>query len=204
MRSLCARAHAAAVAVVTAVAVAVVASVRLLTLPPSAGRACARRGRNVGLVAVFAAAVLSGSLAVAVSWGPNPSRPVALESILGNLNVPFSQPSIGLSMSKAREDIDPGSLSGLLAAAQGKDGTFGSDGESTATLSGGRTTELGEESAVDELASMQEKMAKANRQRSKFSSSHKAAAERSSLGKTIAQYFTTVRSIKDDQGTFLG
>lgn len=71
-------------------------------------------------------------------------------------------------------------------------------------LSGGRTTELGEESAVDELAAMQEKMAKANRQRAKFSSSHKEAAERSSLGKTIAQYFTTVRSIKDDQGTFLG
>ncbi len=25
-----------------------------------------------------------------------------------------------------------------------------------------------------------------------------------SLGSTIAQYFTTVRSVKDDQGTFLG
>jgi hypothetical protein len=27
---------------------------------------------------------------------------------------------------------------------------------------------------------------------------------RASLGQTIAKYFTTVRSVKDDQGTFLG
>jgi hypothetical protein len=32
---------------------------------------------------VGAAALLCVSLAVAVSWGPNPSRPVALDSILG-------------------------------------------------------------------------------------------------------------------------
>jgi len=171
---------------------------------PSPLRTRVWRGRHVGLVAVAAAALLCASLAVAVSWGPNPSRPVALESILGNLNMPFSQPSIGLSMTKAREDIDPGSLSGLLAAAQGKDDAFGSDGDSTATLSGGRTTQLGEESAVDELASIQQKMAKANRPSARAASSHKAAAERTSLGKTIAQYFTTVRSVKDDQGTFLG
>ncbi len=31
-----------------------------------------------------------------------------------------------------------------------------------------------------------------------------APALRASLGETIAKYFTTVRSVKDDQGTFLG
>ena len=160
--------------------------------------------RHFGLVAAASAALLCVSLAVAVSWGPNPSRPVALESILGNLNLPFSQPSIGLSMSKAREDIDPGSLSGLLAAAQGHGDTFSSNGDSTADLSGGRTQQLGEESAVDELAAMQQNMVKAHKQAATHASLHKVKAEKESLGKTIAQYFTTVRSIKDDQGTFLG
>jgi hypothetical protein len=158
--------------------------------------------RHVGFVAVSAAALLCISLAVAVSWGPNPSRPVALESILGNLNTPFSEPSIGLSMQRARTDLDPGSLQGLLAAAQGKDDTFSSDGDSTADLSGGRTQQLGEESAVDELAAIQQRMS--NTKVAKATAAPKNKQEKQALGKTIAQYFTTVRSIKDDQGTFLG
>ena len=161
------------------------------------------RSRTVGLAAVSAAALLCVCLAVAVSWGPNPSRPVALESILGNLNTPFSEPSIGLSMKRARTDLDPGSLQGLLAAAQGKDDSFSSDGDSSADLSGGRTTQLGEESAVDELAAIQQRMT--NTKVAKSAAEHpKTKQEKQALGKTIAQYFTTVRSIKDDQGTFLG
>ena len=133
----------------------------------------------------------------------NHSRAVALESILGNLNTPFAEPSIGLSMKRARTDIDPGSLSGLLAAAQGKQTSFGIDGNPLQDISRGRVTQLGQESAIDELASLQAKTM-TNRVARAGTSSKQQAAEQKSLGKVIAKYFTTVRSIKDDQGTFLG
>ena len=153
---------------------------------------------------VATAAVVCAALAVAVTSGPAPSRPLALESILGHLNEPFAEPNIGLSMKRARTDIDPGSLTGLLAAAQGKDATFSSDGSANADLSSGRVTQLGQESAIDELAALQQKtmtnkVAAGSRRRGP-----KTRAVEHSLGKTIAQYFTTVRSVKDDQGTFLG
>ena len=153
---------------------------------------------------VATAAVVCAALAVAVTSGPAPSRPVALESILGHLNEPFAEPNIGLSMKRARTDIDPGSLTGLLAAAQGKDATFSSDGSANADLSSGRVTQLGQESAIDELAALQQKTMTNKVAAGSRSRGLKTRAVEHSLGKTIAQYFTTVRSVKDDQGTFLG
>lgn len=153
---------------------------------------------------VATAAVVCAALAVAVTSGPAPSRPVALESILGHLNEPFAEPNIGLSMKRARTDIDPGSLTGLLAAAQGKDATFSSDGSANADLSSGRVTQLGQESAIDELAALQQKTMTNKVAAGSRSRGPKTRAVEHSLGKTIAQYFTTVRSVKDDQGTFLG
>ena len=166
----------------------------------------ARHGapRNLGRVMVATAAVVCAALAVAVTSGPAPSRPVALESILGHLNEPFAEPNIGLSMKRARTDIDPGSLTGLLAAAQGKDATFSSDGSANADLSSGRVTQLGQESAIDELAALQQKTMTNKVAAGSRSRGPKTRAVEHSLGKTIAQYFTTVRSVKDDQGTFLG
>ena len=153
---------------------------------------------------VATAAVVCAALAVAVTSGPAPSRPLALESILGHLNEPFAEPNIGLSMKRARTDIDPGSLTGLLAAAQGKDATFSSDGSANADLSSGRVTQLGQESAIDELAALQQKTMTNKVAAGSRSGGPKTRAVEHSLGKTIAQYFTTVRSVKDDQGTFLG
>ena len=153
---------------------------------------------------VATAAVVCAALAVAVTSGPAPSRPVALESILGHLNEPFAEPNIGLSMKRARTDIDPGSLTGLLAAAQGKDATFSSDGSANADLSSGRVTQLGQESAIDELAALQQKTMTNKVAAGSRSGGPKTRAVEHSLGKTIAQFFTTVRSVKDDQGTFLG
>lgn len=153
---------------------------------------------------VATAAVVCAALAVAVTSGPAPSRPLALESILGHLNEPFAEPNIGLSMKRARTDIDPGSLTGLLAAAQGKDATFSSDGSANADLSSGRVTQLGQESAIDELAALQQKTMTNKVAAGSRSRGPKTRAVEHSLGKTIAQYFTTVRSVKDDQGTFLG
>ena len=167
----------------------------------------ARHGapRNLGRVMVATAAVVCAALAVAVTSGPAPSRPLALESILGHLNEPFAEPNIGLSMKRARTDIDPGSLTGLLAAAQGKDATFSSDGSANnAALSSGRVTQLGQESAIDALAALQQKTMTNKVAAGSRSRGPKTRAVEHSLGKTIAQYFTTVRSVKDDQGTFLG
>ena len=107
-------------------------------------------------------------------------------------------------MKRARTDIDPGSLTGLLAAAQGKDATFSSDGSANADLSSGRVTQLGQESAIDELAALQQKTMTNKVAAGSRSRGPKTRAVEHSLGKTIAQYFTTVRSVKDDQGTFLG
>lgn len=177
------------------------------TVGGSEGRSpAARHGapRNLGRVMVATAAVVCAALAVAVTSGPAPSRPVALESILGHLNEPFAEPNIGLSMKRARTDIDPGSLTGLLAAAQGKDATFSSDGSANADLSSGRVTQLGQESAIDELAALQQKTMTNKVAAGSRSRGPKTRAVEHSLGKTIAQYFTTVRSVKDDQGTFLG
>ena len=167
----------------------------------------ARHGapRNLGRVMVATAAVVCAALAVAVAeQGPASSRPVAMESILGHLNEPFAEPNIGLSMKRARTDIDPGSLTGLLAAAQGKDATFSSDGSANADLSSGRVTQLGQESAIDELAALQHKTMTNKVAAGSRSRGPKTRAVEHSLGKTIARYFTTVRSVKDDQGTFLG
>ena len=168
----------------------------------------ARHGapRNLGRVMVATAAVVCAALAVAVAeQGPASSRPVAMESILGHLNEPFAEPNIGLSMKRARTDIDPGSLTGLLAAAQGKDATFSSDGSANnAALSSGRVTQLGQESAIDALAALQQKTMTNKVAAGSRSRGPKTRAVEHSLGKTIAQFFTTVRSVKDDQGTFLG
>lgn len=60
---------------------------------------------------------------------------------------------------------------------------------------------MGTETEQDELEQLQEQT---TTQKDRRQSDAQAPALRNALGETIAKYFTTVRSVKDDQGTFLG
>eukprot|EP00284_Hemiselmis_tepida_P005719 CAMPEP_0174930464 /NCGR_PEP_ID=MMETSP1355-20121228/31179_1 /TAXON_ID=464990 /ORGANISM="Hemiselmis tepida, Strain CCMP443" /LENGTH=154 /DNA_ID=CAMNT_0016176763 /DNA_START=16 /DNA_END=480 /DNA_ORIENTATION=- len=97
-----------------------------------------------------------------------------------------------VTASGARTDLDPGSLRGLEAAAGGE-GYMG--------FGGGATSRLGQETEAGELEQLQEKE---TTQKDRRKADEEAPALRRSLGSTIAKYFSTVRKVKDDQGTFLG
>mmetsp|Transcript_33951 Transcript_33951/g.52909 ORF Transcript_33951/g.52909 Transcript_33951/m.52909 type:complete len:163 (+) Transcript_33951:21-509(+) len=153
-------------------------------------RSAVHQRRYVGVAALAASAALLGCLALGLSHSSKAAPSTLMTQALSAL--PFFKPSVHAGMShRARMDLDPGSLNGLLAAANGED-MYGD---------ASRTTKLGDETAADELASLQERE---TTQSDVKSYDETTPSLKQSLGKTIAQYFTTVRSVKDDQGTFLG
>ena len=160
-------------------------------------RVCARAlngcgGRYAGVAALAGAALLCCALALVVSDAS--PVPTMLGSRSGQSWLPIGAPKTVDLKSRPREDLDPGSLAGLLQAASGS-------GTGHDALSAGRTTRLGEETEGEELAQLQ---GSTTTQADIKKSDSEAPSIRQSIGRTIAKYFTTVRSIKDDQGTFLG
>mmetsp|Transcript_474 Transcript_474/g.994 ORF Transcript_474/g.994 Transcript_474/m.994 type:complete len:159 (-) Transcript_474:189-665(-) len=140
-----------------------------------AKRPSMKAGRKVAIAGIALAAIGIVALAgVLMSTGRGPSDTKLLTA------------------SGASTDLDPGSLRGLEEAAGGND---------YMGLAGGATARLGQETEAGELEQLQEKE---TTQSDRRKSDQEAPALRSSLGKAIAKYFTTVRSVKDDQGTFLG
>eukprot|EP00961_Rhodomonas_salina_P211034 2850012-Rhodomonas_salina.1 len=164
--------------------------------------------RYVGVAALAATAVLLGTLALVISNSTDQPGGSLLQAL------PFidQQPVSSLS-NRARTDLDPGSLAGLMQAAEGS----GLGGDS-------RTTKLGMETEGDELAQLQAQETTQDDRKESDETAPKirsgscvrecfftplvltseSRGTRSAIGRTIAKYFTTVRSVKDDQGTFLG
>ena len=134
------------------------------------------------------------ALAVSISSTSEPSpTPDALESIFDLTSSLRKRP---------RTDIDPGSLRGLVQAAestQSGKSRWGNDarGASRRRLWGRH----GMKHVNGPALSLQQRETTQRRIERNLRAAHTL---KRSLGSTIAQYFTTVRSVKDDQGTFLG
>eukprot|EP00286_Rhodomonas_abbreviata_P023455 CAMPEP_0181308344 /NCGR_PEP_ID=MMETSP1101-20121128/11411_1 /TAXON_ID=46948 /ORGANISM="Rhodomonas abbreviata, Strain Caron Lab Isolate" /LENGTH=167 /DNA_ID=CAMNT_0023414717 /DNA_START=13 /DNA_END=516 /DNA_ORIENTATION=- len=145
--------------------------------------------RYAAIAALSGAAVLLGALALVLS---NTASPVQTD--LEGLPFIAQKSAVTGISNRAHTDLDPGSLAGLMQAAEG-------DGMGGNGLGAGRTTQLGMETEGDELAQLQQQE---TTQSDRRASDAEAPSIRKSIGRTIAKYFTTVRSVKDDQGTFLG
>ncbi len=131
------------------------------------------------------------ALAVSISSTADPSpTPNSLESIFDLTSSLRKRP---------RTDIDPGSLRGLVQAAESGGSRWGHDarGASRRRLWGRH----GLKHINGPALSLQQHETTQRRIERNLRAAHTL---KRSLGSTIAQYFTTVRSVKDDQGTFLG
>ncbi len=131
------------------------------------------------------------ALAVSISSFSDPApAPDSLESIY----------DITASLRKRpRTDIDPGSLRGLVQAAESGGSRWGNDGRGASRRRlWGRH---GMKHVNGPALSLQQHETTQRRIQRNLRAAHSL---KFSLGSTIAKYFTTVRSIKDDQGTFLG
>ncbi len=156
---------------------------RSIMLPPPRGM-----GMTRGRTGTTAMAAPAGGMAGMAREGRRGGRGG------GCLTLGAPRPPQLVTASGARTDLDPGSLRGLEEAAGGE-GYMGIGG------GGGATTRLGQETEAGELEQLQEKeTTQSDRRRA----DEEAPKLRRSLGSTIAKYFTTVRKVKDDQGTFLG
>ncbi len=131
------------------------------------------------------------ALAVSISSAADPSpAPESLESIFDLTSSLRKRP---------RTDIDPGSLQGLVQAADSGGSRWGSDGRGASRRRlWGRH---GLKHVNGPALSLQQHETTQRRIERNLRAAHTL---KRSLGSTIAQYFTTVRSVKDDQGTFLG
>ena len=103
--------------------------------------------------------------------------------------------SIGTN--RARTDLDPGSLQGLIQAAAGSldSSSWPSLGQHAMRRRHGMKHVNGPALTLQQHETTQQRI------EHNLRASHRL---KQSLGSTIAKYFTTVRSVKDDQGTFLG
>ncbi|EKX38382.1 hypothetical protein GUITHDRAFT_154739 [Guillardia theta CCMP2712] len=130
---------------------------------------------------------MCGALALVLSFGSGRNS-----TVLDSLGV-FSpkEKVVQFSLKRARTDLDPGSLQGLIAAADG--GSMHSSWQD-------RPRHQSRDRTFDSLTRLQEQE---TTQSDRKASDSQAPILRNALGKTLAKYFTTVRSVKDDQGTFI-
>ena len=119
-------------------------------------------------------------------------QPESLESIFDLTSALRKRP---------RTDLDPGSFEGLVQAAE-SDGSRGRDEDSTSG-SGRRRhwSRHGLKHINGPALSLQQHETTQRRIERNLRAAHQL---KRSLGNTIARYFSTVRTVKDDQGTFLG
>jgi hypothetical protein len=120
-----------------------------------------------------------------------PKKEVSLESIFDLTSTLRKRP---------RTDLDPGSFQGLVQAAEGGSSQFHRGSASDGFLASTRQRH-GLRHINGPVLTLQQHETTQRRIHNNLIGTR---ALKRSLGSTIAQYFSTVRSVKDDQGTFLG
>jgi hypothetical protein len=147
--------------------------------------------RWLGIFASVASVIIIASVYLAFdssSFGTASKGPSSLESIYDLTSSLRKRP---------RTDLDPGSLQGLVQAAE-NGGSKSNDDDSTRSRLWARR---GMKHVNGPALTLQQHETTQRRIERNLRAAHKL---KRSLGSTIARYFSTVRSVKDDQGTFLG